>query len=337
VNRHPLPNLALAGSMALAAALAAGASAVSCSDDSTSATGSGAAGQGGAGQGGAGGTGGTTTSPPDDYADFPATPVIDDGLPANVGDLFQGATGGDTGGPCLSEPALDAMVPKNWTPLFFEWQAPQEQNVFELRLRVDNQVNELVIYTTQPTYKMSTELWNLLASHSAGRDVQVTLRGATLAGGALSAGPFLGASGPIHIAPVNAPGSVVYWTSSGGTSFQGFTIGAPNAITVLTPGTAGPTSTGGATTCVSCHTSSPDGKLVLYTRDADNGTRSIDVRRVDGSGTPAMGEVSPSALALLGRTRQAAPVMSLAHYSAGDAVALSIFHDPVLTAGRPYG
>jgi hypothetical protein len=260
--------------------------------------------------------------------------VVQDGLPANVPDLFDGAPGSDTGGPCLSEPALDAMIPRNWTPLFFEWQGPPEQNVFEIRLRVDNQLNELVLYTAQPTFTMSTEMWNALASHSAGHDVEVTLRGATLESGALTAGPFLGASGPIHIAPVNAPGSVVYWTSTGGTSFQGFTIGDKNSVTVLTPAAAGNTSTGGATTCVSCHTSSPDGKLVIYTRDADNATRSIDARRVDGSGPPSPEEVSPSALALLGRNKQAAPVMSAAHYSASDAVAISIFIDPVLTANR---
>jgi hypothetical protein len=113
---------------------------------------------------------------------------------------------------------------------------------------------------------MAQALWNSLALHSAGHDVEVTLRGATLQSGALTAGPLLGASGPIHIAPVDAPGSVVYWTSSGGTSFQGFKIGAATPVTVLTPATAGATSTGGSTTCVSCHTSSPDGKLVIYTR-----------------------------------------------------------------------
>ncbi len=331
--KRPLPHLALASSLALATALALGGAAASCSDDSSSSPGGGSS-TGGAGGAGGGGVGGAGGSAPQDFADFPATPVVEDGLPADLPDLFASAQGSDTGGPCLSEPALDAMVPRNWTPLFFEWQAPAEQNVFELRLKVDNQINDLVIYTANPSFKMAQALWNSLALHSAGHDVQVTLRGATLAGGALTAGPFLGASGPVHIAPVDAPGSVVYWTSSSGTSFQGFKIGAAAPVTVLTPATAGTTSTGGTTTCVSCHTSSPDGELVIYTRDADNNTRSIDVRMVDGSGAPDPSVVSPAALALLGRHKQAAPVMSAAHYSAGDAVALSVFIDPVQTAGR---
>jgi hypothetical protein len=56
------------------------------------------------------------------------------------------------------------------------------------------------------------------------------------------------------------------------------------------------TSTGGQTICVSCHTSSPDGNLVIYTRDSDSSVRAIDVRTIQGM-TPAANVVSPSALA----------------------------------------
>lgn len=340
MKTRALPTWLLALSIASAAALASGASTLACSSSdgsgsSTANTTGTPGGAGGAGGGGSG-TGGVVLDPDggSTFADFPAAPVVEAGLPDDIGGLFEGAMGSDMGGPCLAEPALDAMVPKNWTPLFFEWTSPPELNVFELRLKVENQVNELVVYTTQPTFMIDPKMWQGLTSNSFGRDIQVTLRGARLEGGALTVGPLLGASGPVHIAPVDAPGSVVYWTSSGGTSFQGFTIGDAKPITVLTPAMAGATSTGGQTGCVSCHTSSPDGKLVIYTRDADNGTRSIDVRRIDGSGPPSAAEVSPSALSLLGRHKQAAPVMSPAHYKPGDAVAISVFFDPVLTNSR---
>jgi hypothetical protein len=125
----------------------------------------------------------------------------------------------------------------------------------------------------------------------------------------------------------------VYWTASGGTSFQGFTIGDTSSKVILTPATAGATSTGGTTTCVSCHTSSPDGKLLIYTRDADNGTRSVDVRNIDGTAVdPAA--ISPSALTLLGRHKQSAPLTSLAHYAANDAVAITVMSDPSINGGR---
>ncbi|MBW2454937.1 MAG: hypothetical protein JRI68_10515 [Deltaproteobacteria bacterium] len=312
-------------------------SAVGCSEDSgasptttTSSSGTGAGGDAGGDQGGEGGG----LIPPTEFADFPADPVVEQGLPANIDDLFEGATGSDTGGPCLAEPTLQAMVPRNWTPLFFEWRPPQEQNVFELRLAVDNQINDLVVYSTTRQFTMDATQWTALAEHSAGHEVDVTLRGATLEGSSLTAGPFLGAQGPIHIAPVDAPGSVVYWAASGGTSFEGFMIGDPAPVTVLTPATAGTTSTGGSTTCISCHASSPDGDLIIYTRDADDATRSIDVRKVDGTGAPDPGIITPAALAMLGRHKQAAPVMSEAHYESGDAVALSIFIHATLTANR---
>src|SRR5438874_1489270 len=91
--------------------------------------------------------------------------------------------------------------------------------------------------------------------------------------------PFVDPSLPSNIAPVDAPGSVVYWSSTGGTSFKGFTVGDLQSKTVLTPTTASPASAGaGTTVCVSCHTSSPDGTYIMYTRDtgANSRPRAID-------------------------------------------------------------
>src|SRR6185503_13171840 len=70
------------------------------------------------------------------FYDFPKDPIVDPALPPGLPTVFGDATGMDTGGPCLSEPALDAMIPRNWTPLFFEWTPPAGQDVFELRLSV---------------------------------------------------------------------------------------------------------------------------------------------------------------------------------------------------------
>ncbi|HMY17102.1 MAG TPA: hypothetical protein PKA58_12335 [Polyangium sp.] len=328
--------LGLVGTIATAAAL----SGASCSSDPTnsssnsSSSGAGGSAGGGSSSSGQGGDGGGFIDPgTGPFGDFPKAPVVLDGLDPAIATLFGDASGMPTGGPCLSEPPMDAMFPRNWTPLFFEWSSPPELNVFELRLEVDNQVNPLIIYTTQPFVTMDAAVWKGLAGHSAGKDVKVTIRGAHLENGALTVGPSTGTTGAIHIAPVAAPGSVVYWTSTGGTSFQGFTIGDTTSKTVLSPPMAGPTSTGGNTTCVSCHTSSPDGKLIIYSRDADNGTRAVDARYVTG-GVPGPDVISPSALALLGRNKQTAPVLSPAHYSPSDAVAISILSDPALNGGR---
>jgi hypothetical protein len=144
----------------------------------------------------------------------------------------------------------------------------------------------------------------------------------------------LGASGAVHIAPVAAPGTVVYWTSSDNTAFKGFAIGQPTSNTVLDPAIAGNASSDGtATTCVACHASSPDGSLLIYTRDTQSGTRAIDVRQDVNAAAPTATQVSDSALALLARNKQTVPVLSSAHYGATDAVTISVFVDPTLTNG----
>lgn len=329
--KRSMPRWLLAGSVA-ASALAAVTVSVSCGTS----TPGGASESGSSGSTGSTGSTGSVFNPGDQgtFADFPKDPIVESGLPAGLPGLFAGAKGSESGGPCLSEPAMDAMIPRNWTPLLFEWSPPSGQNVFELRLSVQGQTNDLVVYTTKPTFTIDAAAWKALMLHSPGKDIQVTLRGATLSGDKLTEGPATGASGAVHIAPTDAPGSVVYWTSSGGTSFQGFTIGDAKPVTVLTPAAAGAASTGGQTSCVSCHASSPDGKLVIYTRDVGADSRAIDARRVDGKGAPGAETISPSALALLGRDRQSAPVLSAAHYSATDAVAVSSFANGTLTAGR---
>ena len=321
----------------LGALVAASTAAASCSSSGGSSTTTGAGGQGGQGSTSSStGTGGDDITFPDgggSHADFPAAPVVDPALGADVPGLFQGAAGEPTGGPCLAEPALGAMVPRNWTPLFFEWTAGPGQNVFELRFEVDNQTNPLLVYTTATSFTFDAAIWKALTDHSSGHDIQVTVRGATLEGGALTAGPATGASGVIHLSPAAAAGSVVYWAATGGTSFKGFTIGDTTSKVVLTPVTAGATSTGGTTTCISCHASTPDGKYLIYSRDADDNTRSIDARKVTG-GPPDPADISAAALALLGRHKQSAPVTTKAHYSPSDAVVVTVGSDPALNGGR---
>lgn len=281
--------------------------------------------------GASGGSGGTPFPDDDDgppYPDFPSQPVIQDGLPTDIADQFAAAFEAQgSSGPCLAEPAMGALVPRNWTPPFFEWTAPAEQNVFELRLTMKTQEHALVVYTSELSYTMAHAVWNAIAQERGGNDdIEVTLRGATLVDGKLEGGASLGTSGSLHIAPVEAPGSVVYWASLPEPSFWGFKIGDAAPVEVLAPGTAGTVSSGGETRCVSCHVSSPDGKLVVYTSDSDTGNRVVDVRRMDGQ-VPDASEISPAALQLLGRNKQSAPTLSPAHYGAADAVAISVLYE----------
>ncbi|WP_437938154.1 TolB family protein [Sorangium sp. So ce341] len=314
---------------------------MSCSGGSNGGS-SAAQGTGGAGPGaggssgsaGADGAGGTFigSGPNLDgpFADFPAGPQIDGGAPSEAPGLFEETPAQPEGGPCIAEPPMEVLVPTNWTPLRFEWIAPAGQNVFELRLSVENQVNELVVYTTATSYTIPEDVWTGLATHSAGRDIEVVLRSAQIDGGQLVSGPFVGTKGVVHVAPVAAPGSIIYWTTgapgTNKTALKGFTIGDTEVKTVLAP-----EDLGDGTTCVGCHSSSPDGIFSFFARDTAAGARNATARTVDGTaGVPTAMQVSTVALDLLARPKQTVPTLSEAHYTAQDAVVLTMMANPQL-------
>lgn len=200
----------------------------------------------------------------------------------------------------MIEPPMDAMYPSNWTPPLFEWSADGSQNVFELRLHVDNQINDLVVYTDQRSYTLPLKMWKSLALGSAGHDVHVTIRSAEIVGDTIVSGPYMGTTGEVHIAPVPASGSVVYWTTSGGSALKGFVIGASGVKTVITPAAMND-----GTTCIGCHTSSPDGQLAFFTLRGSSLPFWVAGRHIDGTNTPPSSLViSPNATALLQRTNQ---------------------------------
>ena len=308
------------------------------SSSSSSASSGGMGGVGGEG----GATGGTAGTGGDGgvvlgmcpCTDFPKDPVFLDGLGADVAMAFNTADPGMTGKVCISEPASEAMVPRNWTPLLIDFSPTIGQNVYEIKLEVDNQINPLIVYTNKYQYNMPQNMWTSLTSHSAGHDVKITIRTIKWENGAITEGPFISDPTILHIAPIEAPGSVVYWAYhpvTKATSFRGFTVGDPNPTEVLNPQTMeNPTNAGGKQTgCVSCHASSPDGKIMFYSSDDPPGFyRSVDARLVKDANKairPPVDMISDAAYALLGRHRQLAPILSPAHYAVDDAVVITSY------------
>src|SRR5687768_16646161 len=114
------------------------------------------------------------------FPDFPSDPIIDGGAPATAGDLFgDPSTGAPTGGPCLIEPEVGTIYPRNWLRPRFSWLPAGGSNLYELRLDVASQVNDLVVYTTATTWTMPAAMWTALAQHSVEDPIAVTIRGAT--------------------------------------------------------------------------------------------------------------------------------------------------------------
>ncbi len=303
-------------------AAAAGSSA-SCSkgQETTATTGSGGTGTGSGGQGGstssATGSGGEGGFVPMIHNDFVA-PVLDGDVPAGAPGLF-GAPGQTSGGPCLFEPEIGTLFPRNWLRPRFRFNAANQENLFEIKIAVPNEQSPLIIYTRNTTYALDAATWKLITTLAAGEKLHVTVRSAVESGGAITAGPFAGTEGDIEIAPVDAAGTIVYWTTSNGTQLKGFQVGDETVQTVVTPAQ-------GNTQCVACHTSTPDGKFVAATASDNPGDGSpgyVRLLSLDGkAAAPAF--VTPSAASLLTRTPQHAPAFSLAHWVQGDHTMLSM-------------
>lgn len=270
------------------------------------------------------------------YTDLPASPVGAGGIQsdqvAGVASAFASATSSASGGPCISEPTMGALFPRNFTPPLFEWKGGPNQNVYELRLHLDNQVNDLVVYTDKANFTLSDDMWQSLASHSQDHDIQVTIRGGQLVSGQLMGGAFTGTTGSIHIAPVSALGSIVYWwivPANNSTGLKGFHIGDKTVTDVMTP--ASITAAGKDTTCIGCHTSSPDGSLAFFTRGDPRWA--VDARLVNGSsGAASTNQITANAAANLARTQQTFTILSPAHYSGSDSILMTIM--PNGTSGR---
>src|SRR4051812_24851222 len=72
--------------------------------------------------------------------DFPENPVMGEGVPTNVADLFGAPDNFTAGGLCALEPQLSvgdkpgAMIPANWTRPRFRVMAPAGIDVLEIRI-----------------------------------------------------------------------------------------------------------------------------------------------------------------------------------------------------------
>jgi hypothetical protein len=268
--------------------------------------------------------GGSTTH--DDFA----TPVLDgaDGgsgaaapsnAPALFGPMSQGAR---SGGPCLTEPGGNALFPRNWLRPLFRWSAPAAQNLFELRLHAANQVSDLVVYTTATSWTMPKTLWDLLRLDSNDVPVTVTVRGGTLSGGKLS-DESLGSGTTMGIAPADAPGTIVYWTSADGTTLKGFQVGDENVGATLLTSQVQEVSLG-VGQCMGCHTGAPDGEYSILAESGDNWGDFVALVDPDaGAVGSAPTFLGAGAKATLAQGPLGMSAVSKAHWSKGDHMMLA--------------
>jgi hypothetical protein len=238
--------------------------------------------------------------------ELPADPVLAAGAPSDAPELFA-VEGPNEGGPCVVEPEPGSLFPRNWLRPRFRWVAPQGDNLFELRIIVDNQPHPFVVYTTETTYTMPSSVWVTLTQHSADMPIYYSVRSARYDGSLLESAPRLGTSDSFQVAPVIATGQIVYWTTTSGTALKGFSVGDEDVREVLRPAQAGERAR-----CVGCHTSTPDGRYAAFStsRNATDGNPSrVRHRSVDGTASEPS-YITPSARALLEREPQQQPFFS---------------------------
>jgi hypothetical protein len=271
-----------------------------------------------------GATGTSPVEPTGPVTDFPA-PVVDGNAPATSATLFGPMTqGASAGGPCLLEPSGNVVYPQNWLRPRFTWSAPAAENLFELRLHVANQIDDLVVYTTNSTWTMPQVMWDALRTHSPTEPMTLTIRGGALAGGSLQ-GEALGTSTPMGVAPVQATGAIVYWTTddqtTGSAALKGFTPGDDSVELILSPSQFSKAQ-GTSSTCIGCHTATPDGSYAAFTTTTSAEQQWTDAFGLVDPDAGALG-TAPAYLGAGGAAALASPnvgavAFSPAHWQPGD-------------------
>jgi hypothetical protein len=280
-----------------------------------------------AGRSTSGATGGSradAASSSQTLTDFPATPIVDSSAPPNAAELFDGSTPRSDGAPCVTSPIAGTLMPRNWLRPRFELTAAAGENLFEIDLSVAGFAHTLRIFTANPAYALDAKTWDALRDAVTGRPIGVTMRALTVgAGGAVQLAPSAPATSSFTIAPVEAPGKIVYWAlaSDMGTkvgSLKGFGIGEESVETVLVPSQVQTRASND--TCIGCHAATPDGNSVGFTMGSQNYFNQLANVTTGAVGTTPS-YATPGALATM-QTLHGIPTYSAAHWSDGDRVTL---------------
>jgi hypothetical protein len=285
---------------------------------------------------------------PPPITDFPADPILNGAnLPSNIPDLFANTPARTNGAPCIVSPEPNTLVPRNWLRPRFEFYVPAQENTFEIILTVAAFAHPLRIYTAgdpthawhnqDQTYALPADLWNELRASVADQTITVQVRAMTLTtNGTVQLQPSPPSTSSFTIAPVDAPGKIVYWSLSntGLGSLKGFGIGEEGVASVLVPSQV-QASDPAVDDCIGCHSATPDGFGVGMVLAPSNNAGDAffeslaDIRPATLGTTPSY--LDPGALATLRQLKGGTPAYSLSHWLDGDYISLTSSSDGSLT------
>ena len=159
------------------------------------------------------------------------------------------------------------------------------------------------MFTRNPSTALPADLWNRLRYSVVDQPITVTVRALTAdAAGAVQLAPSAPATTTFAVAPVDAPGKIVYWALADdmGTkvgSLKGFGIGEESVRDVLVPSQVA--SRASSETCVGCHAATPDGDGVGFSHGADTTTSPTSPTSGQGSAGALPGYVNAGAMSTM--------------------------------------
>ena len=249
---------------------------------------------------------------------FPKLPLIVAPLPSDIASRFGPAgSGARSGGPCLIEPESGSLFPRNWLPPRFSWSAFSARTAIEIRVHVDTEANDLVVYTSNAAWTLDPAIWTALARDDSDHAIEIATRSLNLDDP--KSVPALGSQATITIAPADAPGTIAY--TAAGTAIRGFRTGTESVITI---------EQAGAGRCLGCHTGTPGNTFIAYSEAAasdlpDGQLGALQLRLARDRVTAATAVSSPIGLSLLARPSQHQATFSGAHWGAGDFRVISLY------------
>ncbi|NLE86766.1 MAG: hypothetical protein GX607_10240 [Myxococcales bacterium] len=272
---------------------------------------------------------------------FPEEPILV-GVDASLISVFEDAEEGTAPGGCVLEPQDDSMVPPNWLRPRFRWTPLPGETLWEVRVQADREKHDLRAYTNEPSWTMPADIWRAAAHNDYGDTLTVVVRGYEPASGVVSR-----STSRLHIAPVLAGGSMVYWgttgpvTMGGKSQLYGFGIGEEGTLDALRVEEvaefpvleangelkreefgSGP----GEVRCIGCHTSTPDGDAVAFTDGWPWNTVIASIREENRGARPSW--VSQASSRIIQQPWLGAPTFSKGDWATGRRYMVQSFGDP---------
>jgi hypothetical protein len=169
---------------------------------------------------------------------FPLEPLLDANVTAADITPFAADLAQDQAGSfCVVEPQLSngatpgALFPRNWLRPRFRWASSTGETLWEVRLTNEDQPDALRAYTRDTQWILPQAVWEKMRALQ--KPTTVTIRGLGT-GGAVSS-----VSGTFSIAPVDAGGSMVFWSTTSSyvtptsSRLLGFAVGDDGVVPTL--------------------------------------------------------------------------------------------------------